>query len=214
MIRDGWSLSNSPEGQWLTKGRHSIRVRLRGNSVVGTGRICMLTNEPIPQPIPMHVRTLVKLLPVLQQLEPGWNCIRPYLYAMISSSPYYQDISLIPNTPQLMWYRTTLVLKNDMWECIEDGTDISELDEMYSFINDLEINKVLTLGHNAKLEPKYLGFLEVTDDDEMADEHGASAASSRSRREPDIPAPAVAKSMQCLQPLMRLNHQKRTGQSP
>ena len=40
------SLSNSPQGQWLTKGRHSIRVRLRGNSVVGTGRICMLTNEP------------------------------------------------------------------------------------------------------------------------------------------------------------------------
>ena len=192
MIRDGWSLSNSPEGQWLTKGRHSIRVRLRGNSVVGTGRICMLTNEPTPQPIPMHVRTLVRLLPVLQQLQPGWNCIRPYLYAMNSSSPYYQDISLIPNTPQLMWYRTTLVLKDDMWECIEDGTDISELDEMYSFINDLEINKVLTLGHNAKLERKYLGFLEVTDDDEMADEHAAPAASSRPRREPEIPAAAVA----------------------
>ena len=194
MIRDGWSLTNSPEGQWLTKGRHSIRVRLRGNSVVGTGRICMLTNEPIPQPIPMHVRTLVRLLPVLQQLQPGWNCIRPYLYAMISSSPYYQDVSLIPNTPQLMWYRTTLVLKNDMWECIEDGTDISELDEMYSFINDLEIDKVLTLGHNTKLEPKYLGFLEVADDDddEMAGEHAAPAAPSRTRREPEIPAPDVA----------------------
>ena len=170
MIKDGWSLSNSPEGQWLTKGRHLIRVRLRGNSGVGTGRICMLTNEPIPQPTPMHVRTLVKLLPVLEQLEPGWNCIRPYLYAMIYSSPYYQDVSL---------------------ECIEDGIDISDLDEMYSFINDLEIDKVLTLGHNAKLEPKYLGFLEMTDD-EMADEHGASAAPSRPRREPEIPALAVA----------------------
>lgn len=70
-------------------------------------------------------------------------------------------LAAYPNTPELMWYRKTLILKNDMWECIEDGVYIADLDEMYSFINDMEIDKVLTLGRNAKLEPKYLGFLGV-----------------------------------------------------
>ena len=116
------------------------------------------------QPVPLHVRTVVKLLPVLQQLNPGWNCIRPYLYAMISSSPYHQDVSLFSTATELMWYRTTLILKNDTWECIEDGVDITTLSEMHSFINDMEIDKVLTLGHSVKLEPKYLWFLEVSGD--------------------------------------------------
>lgn len=115
MIRDGWSLVESPEDQWHTKGKHSIRVWLRGNSVVGTGKICMLTSEPATQPASLHVRTLARLFPFLHQLKLGWNCIRPYLYAMFSSSPYHQDVSLIPNTPELMWYRTRLVLKNDVW---------------------------------------------------------------------------------------------------
>ena len=203
MIRDGWSLINSPEGQWLAKGKHSIRVWLRGNSVVGTGKICMLKSEASVQPVPLHVRTVVKLLPVLQQLNPGWNCIRPYLYAMISSSPYHQDVSLISTATELMWYRTTLILKNDTWECIEDGVDIATLSEMHSFINDMEIDKVLTLGHSVKLEPKYLGFLEVSGDnaDELELEH--SASSSRPRHdlppkrslhsdEPNIPMPVIA----------------------
>ena len=189
MIRDGWSLINSPEGQWLTKGKHSIRVWLRGNSVVGSGKICMLKSEPALQSTPLHVRTVVRLLPVLQQLKPGWNCIRSYLHAMISSSPYHQDISLIPNTTELMWYRTTLVLKNETWVCIEDGVDITTLSEMYSFINDLEIDKVLTLGHNVKLEPKYLGFLEVEAGDDMGDLE--QSASSSGHRQPDLPMPPI-----------------------
>ena len=171
--------------------KHSIRVWLRGNSVVGTGKICMLKSEASVQPVPLHVRTVVRLLPVLQQLNPGWNCIRPYLYAMISSSPYHQDVSLISTATELMWYRTTLILKNDIWECIEDGVDITTLSEMYSFINDMEIDKVLTLGHSVKLEPKYLGFLEVSGDDadELELEH--SASSSRPRQ-PAIPMPVIA----------------------
>ena len=87
----------------------------------------MLTSGLATQPTPLHIRTLVKLLPVLEQLKPGWNCIRPFLYAMISSSPYHQDGSLIPNTPELMGYRTTLVLENDVWECIEDGVHTADL---------------------------------------------------------------------------------------
>ena len=211
MIRDGWSLINSPEGQWLTKGKHSIRVWLRGNSVVGTGEICMLKSETSVQPVPLHVRTVVRLLPVLQQLNPGWNCIRPYLYAMISSSPYHQDVSLIPSATELMWYRTTLILKNDIWECIEDGVDITTLSEMYSFINDMEIDKVLTLGHNVKLEPKYLGFMEVSGDDD-GDELEQSASSSRLRHLP-YQCQSLLKNMWCLQPLTRLNLQRLTGQN-
>ena len=75
-----------------------------------------------------------------------------------------------------MWYRTTLILKNDVWECIEDGVDITTLSEMYSFINDME--------------PKYLGFLEVSADD-SGDELEQSASSSRSRQ-PAIPMPVIA----------------------
>lgn len=73
-------------------------------------------------------------------------------------------------------------------ECSKDVVFIDDLDEMYSFINDLEIDKALTLGHNEKLEPKYHGFLE---DDAIGDDLGVSASSSRPR-EPAVPLPVVA----------------------
>ena len=99
----------------LQKGKHSI-------SAVGSGNICMLKNESTRQPS-LDVRMTVKLLPVKQDLHQGWNCIRPYLYAVISPSPYFQDVTLITSS-ELMWFRTALVLKDTLWYCIEDVVDI------------------------------------------------------------------------------------------
>ena len=44
LLRGGWGIVNKDRQQWLVQGERFIAVELRGNSLVGKGRICVLQN--------------------------------------------------------------------------------------------------------------------------------------------------------------------------
>ena len=77
LLRDGWGISNKDGRQWLVKGDLGIPVELRGNSLVGKGRICVVQAgmkekqhfEEAEEREDGRVNALV-LLPALQKLEP------------------------------------------------------------------------------------------------------------------------------------------------
>ena len=89
LLRDGWGISNKDGRQWLVKGDLGIPVELRGLSLVGKGRICVVQAgmkeeqhiEKADEKEDGRVNALV-LLPALQNLEPGWNRINEDLWAM------------------------------------------------------------------------------------------------------------------------------------
>ena len=91
LLRDGWGISNADGQQWLVKGDLGIPVELRGNSLVGKGRICVVQAgmkkegciEEDEKKECGRVNALV-LLPALQNLMPGWNRINEDLWAMRS----------------------------------------------------------------------------------------------------------------------------------
>ncbi len=134
LLRDGWGISNEDGRQWLVEGDLGIPVELRGNSLVGKGRICVVQAgmkekqhfEKAEEKKDGRVHALV-LLPALQNLEPGWNRINEDLWAMKSRTLEYQDTTLVP-ADTMLWFRSTLLKIDGRWQLEEDSQDVTLMD--------------------------------------------------------------------------------------
>ena len=201
LLRDGWGISNADGQQWLVKGDLGIPVELRGNSLVGKGRICVVQarvkNEECVEEVEKkecgRVNALV-LLPALQ------NLVR----AMRSTTMEYQDTTVVP-ADTMLWCRSTLLKVDGRWQLEEDSQDVTLLDRLDGVLC-LEATEVLTLANNFR--PRrggQLGFYEDGADEmledfvagvpvevpgvraglsqevQVADEHGVPAAQGEAR---------------------------------
>ena len=176
LLRDGWGISNADGQQWLVKGDLGIPVELRGNSLVGRGRICVVQAgmkkegciEEDEKKECGRVNALV-LLPALQNLMPGWNRINEDLWAMRSTTMQYQDTTVVP-ADTMLWFRSTLLKVDGRWQLEEDSQDVTLLDRMDEPVLCLEASEVLTLAHNFR--PRrggQLGFYEDGADEMLED---------------------------------------------
>ena len=189
LLRAGWGVENDGHRQWLVKGKHFIPVELRGNSVVGRGQICVLQDacadqfsecpQQQSQPDRFHVNA-VKLYPVLEMLRPGWNRIHDQMYVLRCNAPQFQDSTLAPSPTEMMWYRTTLALCEGVWNVLEDGVDVTDIDDLNAPILDLGVTEVITIAHNQRVDYKFLGFDEIDDESggEEQQQHGGPSSGS------------------------------------
>ena len=176
LLRDGWGISNADGQQWLVKGDLGIPVELRGNSLVGRGRICVVQAgmkkegfiEEVEKKECGRVNALV-LLPALQNLMPGWNRINEDLWAMKSTTMQYQDTTVVP-AGTMLWFRSTLLKVDGRWQLEEDSQDVTLLDRLDGPVLCFEATEVLTLAHNFRPQRGgQLGFYEDGADEMLED---------------------------------------------
>ena len=114
-LRVGWGISNADGQQWLVKGDLGMPEELRGNFLVGKGRICVVQAgmkkeecvEEVEKKECGRVNALV-LLPALQNLLPGWNRINEDLWAIRSTTMEHQDTTVVPAGTMLLYGRRCL----------------------------------------------------------------------------------------------------------
>ena len=169
LLRDGWGIKNGGGRQTLVKGNMEIPVELRGNSLVGRGRICVVQSDAKEE---QHDDNNVKiedgnvnslvLLPALQNLAPGWNRINGDLWAMRSTVMEYQDTTLVP-ADTMLWFRSTLLKIGGKWELDEESHDVTLMDRRDGAVLCLDATEVLTLAHN--FLPRRAGQLGYYEDD-------------------------------------------------
>ena len=131
----------------------------------------------------------VVLRPPLTELTSSWTRIRSRCYAMVVPSQKFVDATLIPLT-ELLWRRTTLARRNNVWELMEFSEDVATLESMSESIPGEGVDLVLTIAHDSEdLTPEDMGF-EYTGESLLGPQSSASASSalgSSSSRVPHVP---------------------------
>ena len=189
MYRAGWCvvpgnwLGAGITGLCLTNGKSWAPVWHRQQSLCTTCRIRSVSALEVAS-----VKAVV-LRPPLTELTSSWTRIRSRCYAMVVPSQKFVDTTLIPLS-ELLWRRTTLARRNNVWELVEFSEDVATLESMSESIPGEGVDLVLTIAHDSEdLTPEDMGF-EYTGESLFGPQSSASASSalgSSSSRFPHVP---------------------------
>ena len=189
MYRAGWCvvpgnwLGAGIAGLCLTNGKSWAPVWHRQQSLCTTCRIRSVSALEVAS-----VKAVV-LRPPLTELTSSWARIRSRCYAMVVPSQKFVDTTLIPLS-ELLWRRTTLARRNNVWELVEFSEDVATLESMSESIPGEGVDLVLTIAHDSEdLTPEDMGF-EYTGESLFGPQSSASASSalgSSSSRFPHVP---------------------------
>eukprot|EP00434_Breviolum_minutum_P040749 symbB.v1.2.036227.t1/scaffold5065.1/size52819/1 len=111
---------------------------------------------------------------------PGWNRIHDQMYVLRCNAPQFQDSTLAPSPTEMMWYRTTLALCEGVWNVLEDGVDVTDIDDLNAPILDFGVTEAITIAHNQSVDYKFLGFDEIDDESGGGEQQQPGGPSSRS----------------------------------
>ena len=189
LLKDGWNVSNDQDQLNLVKGKRSIPLHFRRNSLCAFGEIRMLSEDSPSDQDPVHVRA-VQLGPSLTNLGRGWNRLDENVLALHSQSLQHVDTTYAP-ADSLLWHRTTLVkLSDGSWHVEEFCQKISELPSRTTPLSITKnVTDVITLAHTFVVPPEVLGFSVV--DDAPQQDPASSSSSVRDRGFLDLVPPVV-----------------------
>ena len=119
LYRAGWYVLPDDGGLKLTNGRQGEAVCFKKQSLCIRGSIRIVQNQVI------RAVTDVQLGSALSSLPIGtWSRLGHRLFVLKSYSKRFVDTTLVPLS-ELMWKRTTIVLRGGVWSLVEFNEDIS-----------------------------------------------------------------------------------------
>ena len=155
LLRNGWSLNTNDTGMSLTKGAKSIPVGFKRNSLCVTGSIRIVAEVSTDA----NAVRAVTLQESLSRVDVTWTELGPECYGIRSFAPAFVDVMTAPS-PNVLWYRTTLVRRGKLWSVVEHNQKVTDLGLTYrgKMKDAAFIDEVLTLGHAVERTHEQLGF--------------------------------------------------------
>ena len=173
LLKNGWSLNTSESGMTLTKGPRSIPVGFRRNSLCVTGSVRVVAEATSGA----NAVRAVTLQESLSRVGVTWTELGPECYGIRSFVPVFVDVLTAPS-PNVLWYRTTLVRHGRLWSVVEHNQKVADLGVTPKgrMSSAASIDEVL-LGHTVECSPEQLGFSQKRLFEELSGPVGRGDAS-------------------------------------